>query len=110
MKLKQALTFKPASLVLAGLVVGLVGCSDIRHSSFTCDDGRAGSVTWRMDNDTALLSFHGDSWTLFQQPSGSGTRYGDGVREIREHQGTLQVDTGHTETASCHFTNQGWLD
>lgn len=93
-----------ASLLLCSSMA-LAACSDLRHATFACEDGREGSVTWRADK-TAVVSFHGDSWFLHQLPSSeTELRYGDGVHEIWEHKGTIKVKTDNTPDAMCRSTD-----
>lgn len=101
MKQKLFTRHAVASVLLLGMTATIAACSsNLKKVGFVCEDQRYGSVTWRPDQ-TALLIFHGSSWVLHPQPSETGVRYGDGVHEIWEDQGTIEIKTGNTPDAMC---------
>lgn len=55
----------------------------------------------QFDPPTAVLSWKGAQQILFQQPSGSGARYGRQGSEYWEHQGEVMLDLGGTKFV-CH--------
>lgn len=55
----------------------------------------------QFDPPTAVLNWKGNQQILFQQPSGSGARYGRQGSEYWEHQGEVRLDLNGTKFV-CH--------
>lgn len=91
------------ALALAALLT-LSGCASMggdgpKVVDFTCSDGTALSASFAESSVT--VSTRNGSWTLPQQPSGSGINYTDGLRSFRGKGEEMQWEFGRMVPLTC---------
>lgn len=90
------------AILLTGLLT-LSACASVSSSpkmvDFTCSDGTALSASFAESSVT--VSTQNGSWTLPQQPSGSGINYTDGLRSFRGKGREMQWEFGRMVPLTC---------